>query len=283
MLAGQSKIWSLIVVVAFSVLSQTAVWAQVRVSGYYRKNGTYIKPHYRSKPDGIFRNNWSTKGNFNPYTGKSGTKLTASPTYGNDVEVKSYRRADGTKVDLHYRSAPDDSVTNNWSTKGNVNPYTGKGGSKTKPSRSDVRTDGTQNELRKKTAQDNTITNNWSTKRKVSSPAGKLDFNSRVMERQPSSVSNGPVAQGHNLNFYDQARLRKSNELQNLGVVVSWRKHTFTQLTDMTNRIGWANSLQKLGVTVGWRNYSLEQLIDMRCRVEQANTLEELGVSLNWN
>ncbi len=43
------------------------------VSGYTRKNGTYVAPHYRSNRDGARNNNWTTKGNTNPYTGKDGT------------------------------------------------------------------------------------------------------------------------------------------------------------------------------------------------------------------
>ena len=48
--------------------------APVHVKGYYKKNGTYVAPHYRSHPDKSYNNNWSTKGNVNPYTGKPGTK-----------------------------------------------------------------------------------------------------------------------------------------------------------------------------------------------------------------
>lgn len=44
--------------------------ASVRVRGYYRKDGTYVKPHYRSNPDSNPYNNWSYPGNINPYTGK---------------------------------------------------------------------------------------------------------------------------------------------------------------------------------------------------------------------
>ncbi len=44
--------------------------AAVHVRGYYRKNGTYVRPHYRSSPDGNPYNNWSYPGNVNPYTGK---------------------------------------------------------------------------------------------------------------------------------------------------------------------------------------------------------------------
>lgn len=44
------------------------------VQGHTRKDGTYVAPHTRSKPDSSVNNNWSTKGNTNPYTGASGTK-----------------------------------------------------------------------------------------------------------------------------------------------------------------------------------------------------------------
>ncbi len=44
------------------------------VGGYTTKNGTYVSPHQRSTPDSNPKNNWSTKGNVNPYTGKKGTK-----------------------------------------------------------------------------------------------------------------------------------------------------------------------------------------------------------------
>jgi len=56
------------------ILIPCLLFSQVKVRGYYRKDGTYVQPHYRSNPDGNVYNNWSTKGNINPYTGKEGTK-----------------------------------------------------------------------------------------------------------------------------------------------------------------------------------------------------------------
>jgi hypothetical protein len=44
----------------------------VPVRGYYRKNGTYVAPHYRSGQNSLKHDNWSTRGNTNPYTGKRG-------------------------------------------------------------------------------------------------------------------------------------------------------------------------------------------------------------------
>ena len=46
----------------------------VHVKGYIKKNGTYVTPHRRTSPSKTKRDNWSTKGNMNPYTGKEGTK-----------------------------------------------------------------------------------------------------------------------------------------------------------------------------------------------------------------
>lgn len=64
----------LVIILAVSNSVQAAVY----VKGYFRSNGTYVQPHYRSNPDGNFYNNWSTYPNTNPYTGKVGTKLTPS-------------------------------------------------------------------------------------------------------------------------------------------------------------------------------------------------------------
>ena len=44
------------------------------VHGYTTKKGTYVKPHRQTNPNKTKRDNWSTKGNVNPYTGKAGTK-----------------------------------------------------------------------------------------------------------------------------------------------------------------------------------------------------------------
>ncbi len=52
--------------------------AQVSVRGYYRKDGTYVRPHMRSSPNSTTLDNYSTRGNINPYTGQPGTR---SPGY----------------------------------------------------------------------------------------------------------------------------------------------------------------------------------------------------------
>jgi hypothetical protein len=44
------------------------------VRGYTTKRGTHVAPHRQSNADHTQRNNWSTKGNKNPVTGRAGTK-----------------------------------------------------------------------------------------------------------------------------------------------------------------------------------------------------------------
>ena len=46
------------------------------------------------------------------------------------VHVDGYTRKDGTYVAPHWRSSPDSSFNNNWSTQPNVNPYTGQQGTR---------------------------------------------------------------------------------------------------------------------------------------------------------
>ena len=44
--------------------------------------------------------------------------------------VRGYTRRDGTYVQPHYRSSPDNSYNNNWSVSPNVNPRTGQQGAR---------------------------------------------------------------------------------------------------------------------------------------------------------
>ena len=49
------------------------IWPE-HVHGYYKKDGTYVAPYERTSPNGTTSENYSHKGNVNPYTGAPGTK-----------------------------------------------------------------------------------------------------------------------------------------------------------------------------------------------------------------
>lgn len=65
----------LLAAAAFTAMAAIAesVAAQTYVKPYVRKDGTYVQPHFKTKPNSTTLDNWSTRGNTNPYTGKAGT------------------------------------------------------------------------------------------------------------------------------------------------------------------------------------------------------------------
>jgi len=55
------------------LLAAAAQAKEVRVDGYTKRDGTYVAPYTRTAPNTTPYDNWSTKGNVNPYTGRPGT------------------------------------------------------------------------------------------------------------------------------------------------------------------------------------------------------------------
>lgn len=77
---GRVVLAAVAAVIAFSTVADAR---DTYVRGYTRKDGTYVAPHYRSAPDRNPYNNYSSRGNINPYTGEQGTV---------DPEPRSYRQ-----------------------------------------------------------------------------------------------------------------------------------------------------------------------------------------------
>lgn len=50
-----------------------------RVKGYVTKSGTYVAPSRATKPNGTKVDNYSSKPNVNPYSGKAGNKDPYAP------------------------------------------------------------------------------------------------------------------------------------------------------------------------------------------------------------
>ena len=48
--------------------------ADTYVRGHTRSNGTYVDGHMRSSGNSTQSDNWSSRGNSNPYTGEQGTR-----------------------------------------------------------------------------------------------------------------------------------------------------------------------------------------------------------------
>lgn len=65
--------WKLLLAVGLLFQVTAAEAKPVSVKGYVRKDGTYVAPHVRSSPNSSKLDNYSTKGNVNPYNGRTGT------------------------------------------------------------------------------------------------------------------------------------------------------------------------------------------------------------------
>jgi hypothetical protein len=119
---------TILTILAITLGVGTTLRADVYVRGYYRSNGTYVQPHWRSNPDGKVQNNWSTYPNVNPYTGARGTKRAPSdlaspsyrtPTYGQRTysDANPYTGATGTKKVPNHSGSPSSSAPSyNWSS-----------------------------------------------------------------------------------------------------------------------------------------------------------------------
>lgn len=65
-------------------------YAQVYVDPYVKRDGTFVEGHLRSNPNSTREDNYSTRGNSNPYTGQEGTKDSSrGSSYGTDCSVNS--------------------------------------------------------------------------------------------------------------------------------------------------------------------------------------------------
>ena len=71
MIVAMQKIFFVIIIILLFV--EIAFAKDMRVRSHIRKDGTYIQSHMKTKPNHTLRDNYSTKGNVNPYTEKHGT------------------------------------------------------------------------------------------------------------------------------------------------------------------------------------------------------------------
>ena len=66
------------------------------VNGYTKSNGTYVQGHYRSSRNSTNHDNYSTSGNYNPYTGSAGSRAkdysTGAYNYGSGHTIHTCSR-----------------------------------------------------------------------------------------------------------------------------------------------------------------------------------------------
>ena len=75
------------------MLSVVPIAHATHVRGHYRSNGTYVTPYNRTRANYTKIDNYSTRGNYNPYTGRSGNVNPYS--YSNTYKRPSYKSVSG--------------------------------------------------------------------------------------------------------------------------------------------------------------------------------------------
>lgn len=70
-------IFFVVFIVVILLTNAPRVFAEDKfIHGHKRSNGTIVESYYRTKANETVNDNYSTKGNVNPYTGKKGTVIT---------------------------------------------------------------------------------------------------------------------------------------------------------------------------------------------------------------
>lgn len=74
-----------IIYVVLGLLVAVTSVADTYVKGYFKQNGTYVQPYYRTSPNSNPYDNYSSPGNYNPYTGRTAPSGNNS-LYGNPYQ-----------------------------------------------------------------------------------------------------------------------------------------------------------------------------------------------------
>lgn len=234
-----------ILATALAVFAADA-FADVSVKGHYR-GGKWIAPHHRSSPNGIFADNWSTKGNQNPYTGKRGTLVTPPKGYGGSRGyVASYSDEEFGSDGYAGDRVPGESAA-------------------------------VKREAERK-ARLAAIAVNREARKK------------REAERQESlsielAARGVDVAGQNGLQLqHTKFKLVMADGLEREGLPVDWESLTAYELNDLKNRIALTKSLKIIGHEVSWRDYSGEELLDMLRRIKLAEYVKRAqpGRRIDW-
>jgi hypothetical protein len=185
-----------------------------------------------------------------------------------DVAVKGYTTKNGTHVQPHMRSAPDGSKANNYSTKGNVNPHTGKPGTRALvPSGSVAPFGGTA------------AISQMPTIRPDPPLPEQPAIDSAEFEPEPPRAKK---AKPNLEEAIDKMRMHRADVIKDLGHDVDWSKHSSAELLDIELRIRAAKALKALDYDASWQVETLDSLLDKHARIEKARELERKGVEVNW-
>jgi hypothetical protein len=91
------KMKKIVLTLSLAFVALTAFSQTTTTSGYYKPStGTYVQPYTKTSSNSTNTDNYSTKGNSNPYTGQSGTRAAdytpAASNYGQNQNIQTGSR-----------------------------------------------------------------------------------------------------------------------------------------------------------------------------------------------
>ena len=90
-----------------------------KVKGYYRKDGTHVKSYYRTNRNNTNNDNYTTKPNINPWTGKKGY-INSDNKRNYYSSAYHYRLTNYSKISYNVKSRSKTPVSNYYSPSGNA-------------------------------------------------------------------------------------------------------------------------------------------------------------------
>lgn len=245
----------------------------VHVRGYYRSNGTYVQPHYRSAPDGVFSNNWTTLGNVNPYTGEAG-HLATPPAHNGQALERVPADTDRSPTRPVRSVAPTNALT---APKSSVSPRVGSERSASSANRV------VGSPSRPVVAKPNGSTKSWTPVQSV----GQENYQVEASERTANRIQAlGYTVDPRGMSLADlldvESRLRTAQRLKALGYDADWRASSLMTMLDVESRILAARRLRLLGRNVDWQQRTLMQMIDEESRISSSQRLARRGISIDW-
>lgn len=171
------------------------------------------------------------------------------------VHVRGYTRKDGTYVAPHYRSAPNRTTADNWSTRGNVNPYTGEAGTRNP--------DGGSSYGGSSSSTSSGSYMPAAPARPAATPVTPDDPSGDAAGDAAPATANAPIGGADaaaGLSDEDARRVAAAERIHELGWLVVWSDHTLDELLDYESRIRTAQAIDRLGLELDWREYTFQQL-----------------------
>lgn len=258
---------------SFLLSGQAIAGGDVHVSGYYKSNGTYVQPHYRSAPDSVFSNNWTTLGNVNPYTGEAGHLVAPPASYGRALERTS-AATDRSISDSGRPVAPANALA---APKSYASQTVGS--ERTAPNA--VRSMGTPS--RQVVAKPHGSTTSWTPVQPVVPSNYEVEASQQTAARIRALGYTVDPSRMSLANLLDvESRLQTAQRIKGLGYDADWRATSLMTMLDIESRILAARRLRSLGRNVDWQQRSLMQMIDEESRISSSQRLARKGISIDW-